>query len=703
MSLKNLRSWQIASPQAFYPTNIQCIGSGAERAVSTYSPHTVNTFIFRNFNESIENDRPPHKSYLNASLYPDRIEDVAVGNSETVMLLDSGQLKYFVSPKKLGTVPYLANVKSICCCKNGFALIKTSDDATKFFVEIHPDAFSAKAEIHGRQTYDISFDQVLPLPSTFRQTQFKIKELQINAENNQFLKMIFSVEFMANNRNIDRFLFLAMDNSFCSLHVMGEEHVVTPIVMCGGKIMDFWAGTAGDHILLFLENGAMEILYLNVDSTGISKQNVYFGSEIEAYFMHDDWFVYSSGFDVSYGKIDFVEEKRKFKYNRNTIDLPGVAAMTYLREYHSVLCVSENRQFYIIAIDSKERATGEDEWFEVNEKTKRQLAQVKYELVELNEAYETLLEQQKRQQNVLDIIKLKQADLKATNNGASDDKCRFIATCSVTRSPPIQQRNDLFTNIVNLSNSLVYDRTRSFFVNINLTAVIYANQFDVANLWHLRCRWLNDKRENEYANVRLAAGMLSQPLTMLIHMQQQQIFPYFEMDISTTVRNGGEAATLIQFPIRVEQPDYCSMMDGCVLQQNNDSNETKTLICTVIVPKVISLDELFADKLTGVSKKAKKPLTVSNQKSYMFYLLGKTLKAIHYPDKQALQLKCDDAEFMNSFKLFVHRSIERKLGALNRKLDVTVSSDALKEYYVSSINYQSLIFEISIDRPVIKR
>lgn len=692
MSIKNLQSWKLSQSEPFYPISLKCIGSGDECAISTYSHHTINTFIFRNFTEAIKNDRAPHKCYLQPSLYPDSIQDIAVGNSESVVLFDNGQLKYFFSPKKLKAVSYLANVKTICCCKNGFALVKLSDDATKIFIEIHPDAFNANSQIemHGRQTYDISFDQILPIRSTFRQTSFKIKEFRINNPgDNQFLNKIFPEVFIAEWTKNHEFLFLGIDNSFCSLHLIDGEYVVNPIVVCGTNILDFWCGNNNDHMLLLLDSGIMEILYLNDESNGIAQQNLYFGSEINAYVFHDDFFVYANTFNVTYGSVEFRANTRKFKFNRKTLELAGIAAMTFLPDHHSVLCVSENRQFYTIDTQKKQTAENDNnEWFEVNEKTKSQLVDVKYELIELNESYENLLERQKHHHRMIDIVNMKQNDLKlvGNRNGSDIEKFRFIATCTVTRSPPIQTQNiDLFTNIVNISNSLVYDQNKSFFVSIKLTTVIHANEFDEPNLWHLRCRWLNDRRENEYANIRITAGMLSQPLTVNLHLQQQQLLPYFELDISTMIPHyGSKAAVMINFPVNTEQPNYCDMMQGITL--SDEPNLDDALICTLFIPKKISLDVAFRDKLVEDKRSITKSSHINNAKTiYKFYLLEKALAAVHYPLKQVLQVKTNDAEFMNAFKMFVQRAIEAQLSATGEVLDVRVTNDCLKEYCVSDV------------------
>ncbi|XP_055302793.1 uncharacterized protein LOC129568652 isoform X1 [Sitodiplosis mosellana] len=679
VNVHHLSSWKITSKQPFYPIDITCIGNDDKvRAVTTYAAHTVNTFIFRNFGEDMESNKPAHRSYLHKSFFPEHIIDIAVGTNESAILTNSGHIKYFTSSKNLMTVEYLSGVKSICATRNGFALIKTSFDGTEFFVDFHPGTFQDNEP--DERGYNISFEKIIELQNTWHQCRFKIKELQfIGPSVNQFLRTIIPNELGAVNENNDSFLFLAIDNSFCSIHIIDEKPVVNPIVMCTTKIVDFWSGKNSDNIILLLESGTLEILYLNSGETTISKWNFYFGSEIQSYHYHEGLFMFSNGLDIEYGLIEFKKEFDVFKLKRKSIALSGIVAMTYLVEFKKILCVSENCHFFLVSIRMEEKIRTSS-WIEIDRNIQKQLSNVKYQLIELSDAFDNLVDEQKEKQRILHVVKLKRNDMEDIENDIGEIRYRFVAACTVTQNPSIQRHHESHLNMIYISNSLVYDRTTSFFVTITICYTVrYANEFN-ANLWSLCCRWLNDKHENVYVNVKLNESQLSQavPLTLVIHLQQKQL-PCFHVNISTAVRAGNSVH--LNFPVRVDQPDYCEMMNVSMSQVDQASIEKdgKSLVCSVLVPKSVPLDEIFAEKLNLESRTKAMTLKCGEQKMYTINLLKNTLTATYFPESETLRLVTKSADFMCSFKKHLHRKIETKLSSLEYQ-DVMVSVEALKQY-----------------------
>lgn len=686
MDVDHLASWKITSAQPFYPIAITCIRHDDKiRAITTYATHTVNTFIFRSFTEDMESNKP-HRSYLHKSFFPERVIDIACGPNESAILFENGRIKNFISSKDVMTVKYLSNVKSICATRNGFAVIKTSLDGTEFFIEFHPATF--QSDKPDEREYNISFEKIIELQNTWRQCRFKLKELCFVAPSeNQFLKTIIPSELGAVNENNDFYLFLSIDNSFCSVHIIDEEPVVNPILLCTTKIVDFWSGKNGDHIILLLESGTLEILYLNTIETnaGTSKWSFYFGNDIQSYYFHDGIFMFSTGLDVEYGLIDFKRDLDSFEFKRKSFCLPGIVAITYLPEYKKMLCVSENCQFYTIPIEMVEK-TRADNWIEVDKDVQRQLSNVKYQLIELTDAYDNLVSQQDEQQNILNLVKLKRDDIEEMENDIGEVRCRFVAACSVTQTPPIQRHHESHSNIIYLSNSLVYDRATSFFVTLSISNTVrYANEFN-ANLWSLCCRWMNDKQENVYANIKLSERQLSQtePLILIIHLQQKHL-PCFYVDISTAVRAG--ISVHLNFPVRVDQPDYCELMNVSISQADRApiKENGKTLVCSVLAPKSIPLDDIFGEKLNLESRAKAMNLNCGEAKVYTVHVLEKTLTASYNSDTETLRLETKDAELMYSFKKHLHRKIETTLSNLGREQDVKVSVEALKEYAVSTI------------------
>lgn len=581
MAVTCLKSWKIESINPFYPLGIQLIGDDANnRAVITHTAHNVNTFIFRNFIADIKNDRPAHKSYLHKSFFPERIKEILVGTNESAILFENGQIKRFTSTKTLMTVHHLSGVKTICATRNGFVLIKTTVDGTKFFVEFHPDSFGDDGE-QKRKKFNISFEKVVELQNTWHQSNFKIKELFVN-QSNALLKAL------ANDMgSLDSILFLSIDNNFCYLIVDEDSCIVNMMITCPAKIVDFWSLSDGNSIVLLLESGTLEILYSSSEQSDISKKNIHCGTDIQAYHHHGNIFFFSNNAYVEC--IMFEKETDEFKLTRQCFSLPGIVALTYLPEIQLILCISENNRFYSIALPDKKQYV--EQWIEINSDMQTHISNLKSELIELTDAYEALLDQRQQQQRIQNVIKIKRNDERAEISN------RFVGYCSVTQTPPIQQQvSD--ESFIYISNSLVYDRVSSFFVCISIPYTTkYANEFD-ADLWRLCCMWLNDKHEQAYANIKLKKDQLSaqSPLTLIIHLKQKHLSNFH---INMTVVSNCSSLVQINFPVNVKQPNYFEMinvckvaeMDSAIINVNGNS-----IISTASVLGSMSIDEILGIK-----------------------------------------------------------------------------------------------------------
>lgn len=682
MSPKVLSSWKIAKSQPFFPISIQCIGYEAEYALLIYSMHTVNTFIFRNFIDAIENDKPAQKCYLHASFEPHTIHDVTVGINESVILLTNGQLKFFKTPKQLVNVENLASVKTICGTNDGLVLIKSSSNGTNFFVEILPYTFLRNVEPIESKIYDISFDSGSSYcQSTWHHSQFKIKELNFpGPASNKFLMRLFREEVPMNECN-DKILFFAIDNNLFSLHVDPVEHFVVPIVTCSANIIDFWTAKNGNWISLLLSSGAMMLMYLSKDEYEIQHEYVYFGAEVTAFALTNDLFIYSNELLVEWMDIELNEENANFEFHRNSANLPGIAALTVLAEFSIAVAVSENCQFYAISLPPKRHTAvpkssmnAAKKWLAVDQNMVKQLKQLKFDLIELTDAYDNLLSAQLIYQHMFDAIKLKRADIRDSDN-ETNKNTRFVASCLATKTPPILSASEE-SQTINIVNSSAYDRNTSFFVQIEIVAVIYANEFNT-NIWNLRCRWLNDMCENEYANVKLTTESLLQPLKFIVHLRQQYL-PEFELDVNTIVRIGN-SYLCVSFPVHTTQPNYCELLQVMPSPSLHSSLPTATeLQCAIKLPQGITLNDLFHGKLLGTSKTTKKT-------QFEIRLLGKRLILTHQTDDaQSIELRCADAGLMYYTKIYLYDLIRRKLPCANQIS--RVSANAMKEYSVSSFS-----------------
>lgn len=582
MSIISLRSWKTESINPFYPIGIHLIGNDANsRAVITHAIHDVNTFIFRNFTADIKNDRPPHKSYLHKSFFPERIKEVLVGANESAILFENGQIKCFTSTKTLKTVSYLSCVKSVCATRNGFVLIKTTVDGAKFFVEFHPDSFGENSE-QKRKKFNISPEKVVELQNTWHQSCFKIKEL-IVSQTSVLQTALADVTGTATG-NRDSILFLSIDNNFCYLIYDEDSCVVNMMTICPAKIIDFWSLCGGDYIMLLLKSGTIEILSSFSEPNGIGKKIVHCGNDIQAYHYYEDKFFFSNNFYVEC--ITFEKGSDDVKQMRRCFNLPGIVALTYVPEMQLILCISENCCFYSIQLQDKKQCVGQ--WIEINDDMQTHISNLKFELIELTDAYEALLDKQQQQQQIQNVIKLKRNEERAEKN------YHFVGYCSVTQTPPQQPVSD--ESFIYISNSMVYDRVSSFFVYISISYTTkYANEFD-ANLWKLCCQWSNDKLEQVYANIKLKKEQLSaqSPLTLIIHLNQKHL-PSFHINMSA-FGNGSSSVVQINFPVKLRQPNYFELMNISKAAESDSAKRNtneNSLSCTIPVLSSMSINEIF--------------------------------------------------------------------------------------------------------------
>lgn len=545
MTVGKLSTWKIETSQPFYPIGMACIGDDANnRAVITYAPHTVNTLIFRNFIKDIKNNVPAHKSFMHKSFFPECIKEILVGKNESVILFENGRLKYFTSTKTLMNVPYLMCVKTMCATQNGFVLIKTSQDGTEFFVEFHPNSFE-QSNVQKTKNFDISFEKMVELQSSWLQCNFKIKELFVRTTN--FQQKALEDDIATDQGTCNWMLFISIDNTFCYLsYDKKSSFTVNVVTVCSAKIVNFWS-SSNEYIALLLESGIIEILHVKLDQNEINKEYIYCGTGIKAHYFNEDMIIYSNKIYVEC----ILFGKRGEKLNRQCFNLPGIVALTYLPELQLVLCLSENCGFYYVPLQNRKQCV--DQWIGINDDMQTHISNLRYEVIQLADEFEAIVKQQQQQQQFQNVIKLKQ------NNDCVERNHHFVGRCSVTQTLPVQQRVCDESNIY-ISNSLAYDSVSSFFVCITiLYTTKYANDFET-NLCRLYCMWLNDKLEHVYANIELKNKQLpsQSPLNVIIHLNQKHL-PNFHLDFSVS----GNGSTLIQmnFPIKVEQPNYCELMN----------------------------------------------------------------------------------------------------------------------------------------------
>ena len=694
--MKALNGWKLSnSSQPFYPFGIECIGSGSECAILVWAAHSVETLVFRNFKDAIGGNAPVQKSYLLPSLLPETITAVAVGSQESVVLMRSGALRYFKSPRKLLNVDYLSNVKAICSCREGFALIKLDPSGSSIFIEIHPDAFPRiDDEDEHRTLYDISLESSV-CQSTWKECQFVLKELCVkNSESEQFFRYLLHFDESCDFGEKKSLIFFVAD---CNFHVLlrEDDHEVISIRSSTCRIIDFWLSDSGNQCILLLESGVIEIIHYSTVEGKIAIQKVHLGSEVLAYAFGDsNTFIFSDGFKVFSGRIRYDEISTSFKFDSKSLNLAGIADISIIQEHNVALCISENCIFYTIPLERANDGDSDQIWMEVKQ-VKRQLNSFKQDIAELAETYENMSKELVLQKEMLNAVALK-------SNISSNEEL-FMAKVTISRTQPVRSCS---TTIL-VTNSEHLDRG-TYFAKISIIPTKYTNKFN-SHLWNIRCLWQEVDQTNRSVNLKVFNDTLLRPFDIhLMLRQSDQLFylPEFVIDVNTPVMIGSDFVYL-SFSVKVKQSDVGDFIElhhempvifpskkitlgpSELLARINQNRQCKRMVgmedqnrCLtyrIRLPTAISWSHFVTEAIPSERVFGNETSTAVNNIVYLV-LMNESLELTYVPAGQAIQLKSRNPGVMFYGKVFIYKWISANVKA-GKKFNIP--SSVLDEYSVS--------------------
>lgn len=549
--------------------------------------------------------------------------------------MQSGKLKYFASRKKLSTVEYLQNVRAICNCQDGFALIETSADGMEIFIEFHPDAFPRIDEdVENKNKYDISFEQNA-CKSTWNNAHFLIKELSLikAADNKKFIRCLLP-DIENELSNLHRPIFFVIDHNLLSFHVNPNDgsHFVHQLISCSAKIRNFWMTDDGNAIILLLESGAIECLTLNVLEQKLCSQKIYLNStnEIVTSDFNHDILTYSDGYKVYHGALRQSTSDGLFKYQCQIENICGVAALTILCESDIVLCISENHVFYVISLVNDSTDSKAEQWIEVDTDIHRDIHEaLRQNVFELNETHVNLCSELVLQKAMSEAATLRSC--------CGSDERFFIANVKAFRSLP---EYSLAQTTIYVSNNLILDH-QSYFLRISLVAQKYSEEFN-SPLWNLRVRWHCGWNciQQTYVNVKLTKEGLLKPLDIVMHMKEGSdvfVLPELHIDINAPIHIGQDFL-YISFPVNVQQAKITDVLEV---------HRTKPVLyrfgsCNVDLPKALSailpIESRKAVPTKHLLYRIKLPSTITIEHIYSHNEFRRHLRGADEPHKQLSQI-----------------------------------------------------------------
>lgn len=687
MKSKRLRSWTIPPDlHSFYPTAMRCVGYGQEYAISIFSAHTIVTLIFPYLSDAIENDKKPLKYYLHKNLQPDVISNIVTCQNESLVLFANGTVKIFKSPKKLEMVRYWSDVKAICSCEYGFAMIKLTDGDRKVVMEFHPDSFTAN-DVTQRRIFDISFDEHSGLESTWRNSRYTISELVVSAALFAFIrnepeKVDDSKRVLFFSVDCNLFLFQPIDDRE---RIDDTDHEISHVASFSSNIVHFWLSNSGEAVILELESEAVSILYPKRDENRLECQTLFLAMNIEASIFFNDIFAYSDGRKVEWGKLALNEVSGKFEYSRSDVNLVGISAMAFLESVNGMMCVSENRLFYIIPMDASKEKSIPGRFIEINESLNRHLNGVRHEIKELTDVYENLRLQLICQQEVYSILKLKESNQLEKNYFVAFVKPVILAT-----------HNKTFT--VTLTNSVEQCKTPTFLTNISIFAATYSPEFQT-NMWNVRCRFRMADGSCNHINVKLTKDELIQPFDLLVQ-SDEPIASDIQIEINTIVKIGGHFIYLA-FPVKTKilgdlknslkfiSPTSNEWSRGSNMKNSPmivkfDQHITYQLCYTMQFHKPISIEKLH--EIFNLQTNSR---DFQNPHKWSIALFDKPITLEYEKKNRTLRIKCNDAHVMYFMKMLLYVSVEKNGG--NGFAEVMQLSPSIFQEYCVSIEMSSKV------------
>lgn len=670
MPVKTLKSWKLTKrAEPFYPFGVRCIGVGSALAVATWSAHSIEMLMFRNFHDAIRRDEANYKIYSHPEADTDSVSDIAVGGQNSIVRMQSGTVKYFASRKKLSDVEYLQNVRALSSCHDGFTMVQLSDDGMSIFIRFHPDTFPHH-ESRGTHAYDISFERNA-CHSTWMDAHFVIKEVSMAhlTQNEKLARCLFPDSDDDLTRT-ERPLLIAIDQNLLSFRINASDmddnsHIVHPLVSCSSTITNIWMTDQGDSIVLLLASGAIECLSACENEPKLRTQTIHLNAadEIVAADFGRDIFAYSDGQRVYYGTVRYNSGDGRFQYDATVERVCGVVALTVIHESDIILCISENNVFYVLSPPNAD-TNANGQWQTIDDDAQRSLHHFKQNVFELNETFRNLSKELLLQKSMCNATVLQSKYKSAT------DRC-FQAKIKASRLLP---KHSLAHSTIYISNNSALE-PNSYFYRITFLPIVYDAEFQ-SPIWNLRLRWRNQCNPNKhtYHNVKLTTDIMLKPLNIIIHMKHETEsieLPEVFMDINAPVQIGREFLYL-KFAVHVEQANVRDIIEihptkpTIYLPKTNNSIPTigqqttnsKYLFYKIKLPTAIDYERIrgHADFVQYVCDEC---CDATNPTPSVWYVvvLAASLELTYHHDTHEFYLTSTDAGIMHTIKQLIYRII----------------------------------------------
>ncbi len=577
--MEPLHSWKI-NISNFYPIGLKHYGNDKTTIVIAWSSNLLLTKKFRSFTKAIEQNLQPDKDQVRQ--INDTISQIITNKLESAILTQNEKLMWFETHKVIKNVDYLGKVKSICTAKGSFIILQLNG-AGDIEIIVHPDSFPCPP--HRLRTFDVSFDKNY-CQSTWNDAHFNIATLHANPDRPQLfnaLRKCSGERYTAD----DYFIFFSINNTLLSLVIDADDYHYHQVHTHSSNVRGIHSSKDFNSIYVLLESGVIDVIY-SCEILGVIKtSSLYFMYDVGAYDICDDMFVYSDGFQIILGHIEYSNGTRSYKTSQKVIPLPGIVAITTVKASKTVLCLSENRMFYKVSYTNDDIIGPKSdpnmmipvkEFLNEDQRTNMDIR-------ELVDSYDRIKSELLTQNKMFDALALRCN----YENGTSVLRYPLNAKVTIHRTIP-----DLSANAIYPSTAVVVDRNGCF-LHIQLQPHRFGKIFS-SNIWNLsiHCTTTSQTLAKVF---RLIDEDFAEPVDILIPLviKNHLVPPQVHIDLSTSVKIGSDVLCL-SFPVHTNSIDY-----GEMIKLSNKisphlstghQNSKRQLMYSIMLPKTMSLNEI---------------------------------------------------------------------------------------------------------------
>ncbi|XP_055904708.1 uncharacterized protein LOC129940414 [Eupeodes corollae] len=523
-------TWSIEDT-LFYPLGLINHTTGNKTVFVTWNENYLMNFIFK---KTADNTSRCNKFIIDIA---EEIINIIILEVNTLVLLQSGEVCYFSSIKSIHRIPWLKKgVRCISRSLAGFSLIRIFED-NRINLETYQDVPNVGKTVQECvRSFDLTFDEKNLFDSDWSDEKFSLTSIAICESNRKFIELLVREVDL----QVDEVHIFSMGNQLFALLPKSEEDYeiktlapqISPIELV--KFLE-----ESNMLLVFLNCGIIEVWYLSRIAWVLDKYTYINGSEIVHHAFAGEVLYFTDEEKVS--RVEFIYDTIQHTCHvvEQSIDAPGMVAVTYVEEAANLVCLSNNNIFYHLTFDAEQQLEEEEDKndLDIFELTNEKVQQMKtktnllQEITTLPEKIEKLIEEEYKKQELIAVCRKSSiySDLISAN----------ISFCQ---------------HIPDTKEMLIYPGDNGIppFTYFGVVSMkIIPHEIFKSSVWNLMISHGTHSRL-----LSITPELLQQKFSVLIPIQrsQDELIPEFEIQLLTYV-NIEQDFVCINIPVKIAEID----------------------------------------------------------------------------------------------------------------------------------------------------